>query len=299
MLTWPVASLGWVVTIVQRAAASQQRINEFLHTRPAIQSGKLTPPSFEGGIEFRNVTFTYANSGISAVKNLNFRIPPGSSMGIIGRTGSGKSTIANLILRLLDPDEGAILVDENNLRELDLGWYRSQTGYVAQDVFLFSDTIENNIAFGLKTDHVKQENSEQVRQAAADAAILKNILEFPEDFRTRVGERGITLSGGQKQRISIARAIIRRPAILIFDDCLSAVDTRTEAEILSNLDRVIKKSTTVVISHRISSVRQAGHILVLENGTIVEEGTHETLLKRKGHYYQMHLKQSLEKEVYP
>ncbi len=299
MLTWPVASLGWVVTLIQRAAASQQRINEFLHTKPAISSGPLKPGSLNGGIEFRDVSYSYPNSGIRAVSNLVFRIEPGSSLGIIGRTGSGKSTISNLLLRLLDPGSGKILIDGHDLMNLDLGWYRSHVGYVAQDVFLFSDTIENNIAFGLNNELSDHERSGRIRQAASDAAVLKNILEFPEDFRTKVGERGITLSGGQKQRISIARAVVRKPRLLIFDDCLSAVDTRTEEEILSNLNRVMKQTTTIIISHRISSVRNTGHILVLENGAIAEEGSHAVLINRKGLYYQMHVKQSLEKEVYP
>ena len=297
MLTWPVASLGWVVSIVQRAAASQQRINEFLSTEPAIVSGNLNPFQVKGAIEFHDVTFSYPNSNVNAVERLNFIIPPGQSLAIIGRTGSGKSTIAGLTMRLLDPDRGRILVDGMDLRELNLGSYRSQTGYVAQEVFLFSDTIANNIAFGLNNDFSAKDRDELIIKAAADAVILDNILEFPAQFDTRVGERGITLSGGQKQRIAIARAIIRNPSVLVFDDCLSAVDTKTEEVILNNLNSIMRGKTTLIISHRISSVRHASQILVLDNGVVVEKGTHDELLGLKGLYAQMNEKQSLEEET--
>jgi len=297
MLTWPVASLGWVVSIVQRASASQQRINEFLHTKPAVVSGDVPPFPVKGEIEFRGVSFTYPNSNVKAVDKLDFKIPAGQSLAIIGRTGSGKSTIASLTMRLLDPDSGKILIDGTDLKEMNLGSYRSQTGYVAQEVFLFSDTIANNIAFGL-TDELQGEQREtRIQKAAADSVILGNIMEFPNGFDTRVGERGITLSGGQKQRISIARAIIRNPSILVFDDCLSAVDTKTEEAILNNLNTIMKDKTTLIISHRISSVRHASQILVLDKGTVVEKGTHEELLMRKGLYAQMNEKQSLEEGV--
>ncbi len=297
MLTWPVASLGWVVSIVQRAAASQQRINEFLYTRPAIVSGNEKPADIKGAIEFRDVSFTYPNSNVKAVQNLNFYIPAGESLAIIGRTGSGKSTIASLTMRLLDPGSGSILIDGIDLKKLDLGSYRSQTGYVAQEVFLFSDTIGNNIAFGLTDDLPKEERGTRMLQAAENAVILTNINEFPHKFETRVGERGITLSGGQKQRIAIARAIIRNPSILVFDDCLSAVDTRTEEQILNNLETIMEGKTTLIISHRISSVRRAHQILVLDQGSVVEKGTHEELLNKGGLYAQMHEKQSLEEEI--
>jgi len=299
MLTWPVASLGWVVSIVQRAAASQQRINEFLYTKPNIVSGSNQPVIVKGGITFRDVSFSYPNSTVKAVDNLNFSIPAGHSLAIIGRTGSGKSTIANLTMRLLDPTSGQILIDGTDLKNLNLGSFRSQTGYVAQEVFLFSDTIANNIAFGLNKEIPEREREQRILKAASDAAILGNIMEFPARFETRVGERGITLSGGQKQRISIARAIIRNPSILVFDDCLSAVDTRTEEEILNNLKVLMKGKTTLIISHRISSVRNAAHILVLDNGSIVEQGTHADLLMRKGLYALMNDKQSMEQENVP
>lgn len=299
MLTWPVASLGWVVSIVQRAAASQQRINEFLHTKPHIVSGTLKPVDIKGAIEFRDVTFRYPNSTINAVEKLNFKILPGQSLAITGRTGSGKSTIASLVMRLTDPTSGNIFVDNNDLRHLNLSSYRSQTGYVAQEVFLFSDTIANNIAFGIAGDLPEAQRKDRIHNAAREAAIFENIMEFPGGFDTRVGERGITLSGGQKQRISIARAIIRNPSILVFDDCLSAVDTRTEEKILSNLRKIMKGKTTLVISHRISSVRHADQILVLDQGVIVEKGTHEELLRTKGVYARMNEKQSLEQKIEP
>jgi ATP-binding cassette subfamily B protein len=256
------------------------RINEFLHTRPTIESGETDLHKMKGAIEFRNVSYSYPNSGVKAVQQLSFKIMPGESMAIIGRTGSGKSTIANLLMRLVDPDSGQVLIDGKDLREVNLGSYRSQTGYVAQEVFLFSDTISNNIAFGLTDEILGTDRKHKIEKAAADAVIFDNIQEFPEKFETRVGERGITLSGGQKQRISIARAIIRNPSILIFDDCLSAVDTRTEEKILDNLERIMAGKTTFIISHRISSVRQAGKILVIDEGRVVESGSHHELIAK-------------------
>lgn len=297
MLTWPVASLGWVVSLVQRAAASQQRINEFLKTAPGIQSGDVPVPEFKGNIRFENVTFTYKGAAQPALSNINFEIPAGTSIAITGRTGSGKSTLASLILRMYDPEKGRVLVDGIDLRSVNLYQYRSQTGYVPQEVFLFSDTIANNIAFGIANNHNKEQLQELITKAASDAAILSNINELPAKFETMVGERGITLSGGQKQRVSIARAIIREPALLIFDDCLSAVDTRTEEEILTNLRRVMENRTSIIIGHRISSVRQADKILVLENGVIEEQGTHEELLNARGVYFEMNEKQSLEELI--
>ncbi len=297
MLTWPVASLGWVVSLVQRAAASQQRINEFLKTSPGIQSGDVPFPEFKGNIRFENVTFTYKGAAQPALTNINFEIPAGTSIAITGRTGSGKSTLASLILRMYDPEQGRVLVDGKDLRSVNLYQYRSQTGYVPQEVFLFSDTIANNIAFGITNNNNQEQLQELITRAASDAAILSNINELPAKFETMVGERGITLSGGQKQRVSIARAIIREPSLLIFDDCLSAVDTRTEEEILTNLKRVMENRTSIIIGHRISSVRQADKILVLENGAIVEQGTHDELLSAKGVYFEMNEKQSLEELI--
>lgn len=297
MLTWPVASLGWVVSLVQRAAASQQRINEFLNTPPGIISGTDPIMPFTGNIRFDNVSFTYPGAAVPAVSNLTFEVKAGSSLAITGRTGSGKSTVAALMLRMYDPDSGTILADGKQLSHIDLHQFRSQTGYVPQEVFLFSDSIANNIAFGVADQSDREQLLERIRSAASDAAILSNINELPAGFETMVGERGITLSGGQKQRVSIARAIIRNPSLLIFDDCLSAVDTRTEEEILKNLKRIMEKRTTVIIGHRISSVRHAGRILVMDNGRIVEQGTHSELLALRGTYYEMNEKQALEEQV--
>lgn len=292
-LTWPIASLGWVTSLIQRAAASQTRINEFLQVKPEIQSISNTPVPIEGNIEFRNVSFVYPDSGIKALDNVSFSIPKGSSVAIIGRTGSGKSTIANLICRLYDLETGEIRIDNKNIKELDPAAIRSHIGYAPQEVILFSDTITHNIAFSI--DESEQLES-TVIQAAKDAAIYNNIMSFKEQFETIVGERGITLSGGQKQRISIARAIIKKPQIMIFDDCLSAVDTETEEEILNNLNRLMHNKTSLIISHRISTVKNAETILVLDKGAIIEQGTHRQLLEKQGAYYQLHKMQLLENE---
>lgn len=296
MLTWPVASLGWTVSLVQRAAASQQRINEFLETQPAIISTSESDREIKGDIQFKNVSFTYEGTSRPVLKNISFHIPPGKSLAVIGRTGSGKTTLANLILRLMDVSEGAILVDGTDMRNHNLNNIRSHTGYVPQDVFLFSDTIANNISFGLKGAAREKNLQERVYQAAKDADIYDNITGFREGFETMVGERGITLSGGQKQRISIARAIIKQPEILIFDDCLSAVDTKTEEKILGNLQRVMHGRTTIIIGHRVSSVKNANSIIVLDNGCIIEQGTHHELLNKKGAYAMMYEKQLLEEK---
>ena len=297
MLTWPVASLGWVVSLVQRAAASQQRINEFLHVKPGIVSASNEPFEVKGAIEFKNVSFTYPGGRMPSLTDINFKIEPGQSLAITGRTGSGKSTIAGLILRLNDPTSGTVSIDGVDLKKVNLDALRAQTGFVPQEVFLFSDTIANNIAFGISGAMSKEERDQRIYEAASDAAILNNILEFPNQFETMVGERGITLSGGQKQRISIARAIIRKPAILVFDDCLSAVDTRTEEEIFNNLNRIMKGRTTVIVSHRISSVKGAERIIVLDQGRIAEQGSHAELLALNGIYAEMIEKQSLEEEL--
>lgn len=296
MLTWPVASMGWVTSIVQRAAASQTRINEFLKTTPTIVNQSSEAEEIEGGIEFRNVSFVYPDSGTEALKNVSFKIEPGKSLAIVGRTGSGKSTIAALIARLYDATEGTVLIDGKPIMRVNLDSLRSSIGYVPQEGFLFSDTIAGNIAFGLK-GATEQEQARMVEEAAKDAVVYDNIMAFPQAFETKVGERGITLSGGQKQRISIARAIIRKPSILVFDDCLSAVDTETEEQILSNLRRIMKGRTTVIIAHRISSVKQSDLILVLDHGEIAERGTHAELLEQRGVYFGLYQKQLLEEEV--
>ncbi len=291
-LTWPFAALGWVTSLIQRAAASQERINEFMQTAPAIRNETPEPTPVEGEIEFRNVTYTYAETGITALKNFTFRIPKGKSLGIIGHTGAGKSTVAALLSRMYDIQKGEILIDGKPIKRFNLYDLRSSIGYVPQDVFLFSDTIRNNIAFGLKGE-IKEE---EIIAAAKTAGVYENIIEFPQQFDTLVGERGVTLSGGQKQRISIARAIIKDPRILIFDDCLSAVDTETEDRILSNLSNVMQKKTTLFISHRVSGVRAADHIIFLKGGEISEQGSHRQLLEKNGEYAELHRLQTLEKQ---
>lgn len=283
MLTWPVASIGWVTSIVQRAAASQERINEFLSTDPEIVNTNTEEMLFEGAIEFRDVEFVYPDSGIRALNNVNFKVQPGQTLAIVGKTGSGKSTIATLIGRLFDPTSGEILIDGKNVRELNLDALRAQLGYVPQEAFLFSDTIGNNIRFG--TDGASHDD---VIAAATNAHVHHNITDFPNGYETRVGERGITLSGGQKQRVSIARAIIKDPRILIFDDSLSAVDTETEDIILNSLQKMINRSTTVIISHRISSVKHADRIIVLDKGEVIEQGTHDQLIAEEGAYKSMY-----------
>ncbi len=289
MLTWPVASIGWVTSLVQRAAASQERINEFLQVTPEIQNPTTEPFVLQGKVEFRNVSFIYPDTGIKALDQVSFTIEAGKSLAVIGKTGSGKSTVASLIGRLYDVSNGAIFIDGRDIRELNLYDLRKAIGYVPQEAFLFSDDIARNISFG-----VSNATMEQTEAAAKNAEVHSNIIDFPQAYQTRVGERGITLSGGQKQRISIARAIIKEPRFLIFDDCLSAIDTETEENILSNLKRLIDKRTTLIISHRMSSVKHADEILVLEDGHIAEQGTHENLMKKDGYYKKMYEQQLME-----
>jgi len=290
-LTFPVTMLGWVTTLVQRASASQKRINEFLELKSDIRSGGLVIPSVTGNIRFEKVNFTYQDTGIQALKEVSFEIEAGQFIAIIGRTGSGKSTLANLIMRMYDADTGKILIDGFPLPEVNLNSFRSQVGFVPQEVFLFSDSIRNNIAFGLD-----ELDEDAIVKASKDAAVYHNIMDFELQFGTMLGERGITLSGGQKQRVSIARALIREPKILIFDDCLSAVDTRTEEEILNNLGNVMKGKTSIIIAHRISTIKKADKIIVLDEGRIAEQGTHDELLNMNGLYEEMYQSQLLEEE---
>lgn len=285
-LTWPFASVGWVTSLVQKAEASQERINEFLKTNPEIKNTAPNEHSVSGKISFQNVSFTYPETGITALKNVSFDINPGERIAIVGRTGSGKSSIAQLIMRLFDVTEGKIKIDDKLIQDSHLYSLRSSIGFVPQEVFLFSDSIRNNIRFG-----VESLTEEAMIQAAKDADVHDNIVDFPNGYDTLLGERGINLSGGQKQRISIARAIAKNPSILIFDDCLSAVDTETEENILQALDRIMQGKTSIIIAHRISSVKNADRILVLDKGKIVESGTHEELVSNNGLYALMYEQQ--------
>lgn len=282
-LTWPFASLGWVTSLVQRAAASQERINEFLNTEPKIKNQNPETKKIQGDIEFKNVSFTYPETGITALKNISFHLKKGQTLGITGPVGCGKSTIIQLISRFYENQNGEILIDNIPIKKINLHELRRSTGVVPQEVFLFSDLISNNISFSGDKEFSKKE----IEQAAKDAVVYENIIDFPKQFETMVGERGITLSGGQKQRVSIARAIITEPQILIFDDCLSAVDTETEALILGNLKRVMKDKTSIIISPRISSLKHADTIICLKDGEIVESGSHSELLSLKGEYFNL------------
>jgi ATP-binding cassette subfamily B protein len=294
LLTWPVASLGWVTSLVQRASASQERINEFLNTKSEIVSIENKTTEIKGEVKFDNVTFVYPDSGIKALDKVTFEIREGQTLAILGTTGSGKSTIANLICRMYDVTEGKIVVDKTNIKDYEIQYLRSNVGYVPQEVFLFSDSIRNNIAFGFNENDFEEN---QILEAARDADLLENIERFPNGFETMLGERGITLSGGQKQRVSIARAIIRNPKILILDDSLSAVDTKTENAILQNMQRIMKNRTSIIISHRVSSAKLADYIIFLDEGKIMEQGTHAELLKKQdGLYMQLYEKQ-LHEEV--
>lgn len=292
MLTWPVATVGWVSSIVQQAEASQVRINEFLGQEPEIKNKVQKQTLIKGNISFKNVSFTYDDTNIEALKDVSFEINSGETIGIIGKTGSGKSTILDLIGRLYDVTKGKITIDNIPVENLNLNNLRTAIGYVPQDAFLFSDSIRNNIRFG------KEEASEEeVIAAAKNAVVHKNIIGFTKGYGTVLGERGITLSGGQKQRVSIARAIIKDPKILLFDDCLSAVDTETEEEILNNLNKISKDKTTFIVSHRVSAAKNADKIIVLEDGKIIQQGTHNQLINNEGYYKELYLKQLSEKEI--
>ncbi len=286
MLTWPLIALGWTTSQIQQAEASQARINEFLNIKNDILSEKNLEAEIEGSLSFKNVNFTYPDSGIHALKDFNMEIEPGQSVAILGTTGSGKSTLANLLLRMYDTSTGEIQVDHVNIKDYNIQKLRSQMGYVPQDVFLFSESIENNVKFGSP-----ELSHDAVIQATKDADLYENIMDFEHGFETQIGERGVTLSGGQKQRLSIARAIVREPKILIFDDCLSAVDTNTENIILGNLERIMNNKTSIIISHRVSSAKLAEKIIVLDDGVIVEEGTHVQLISSNGVYKELYDKQ--------
>ena len=291
MLTWPVAVVGWVTSIVQQAEVSQRRINEFLQETPDIRNYQQKATPVIGKIEFKNVSFTYEDTDIQALKEVSFTIDQGKTLAVLGKTGSGKSTIAALIPRMYDVTEGEILIDDRPIKDLNLKDLRESIGFVPQDAFLFSDSIKNNIRIGKEAA-----DDQEIRKAAKSAYILHNIENFQNGFDTMVGERGVTLSGGQKQRVSIARALIADPEILIFDDCLSAVDTETEEVILRNLDEATKGKTTVIISHRTSSVKNADHIIVLDEGHVVQSGTHDELISQSG-YYQEIYNQQLEERL--
>ena len=291
MLTWPIASMGWVMALIQRASASQKRLDEFLSLQPKIINPNNEKHAIVGDVEFHNVSFAFSNTGITALKNISFHLKAGEKMAVIGRTGAGKSTIANLFTRVFDVTEGSILLDGIDIRSINLHELREQVGVVPQDVLLFSDTVTNNIAFGNDTiDPIL------AKEFADRASVGDEILRLQHGYDTMVGERGVMLSGGQKQRISIARALIKSPSVLVLDDCLSAVDARTEHKILQQFNEVLKEKTVIVITHRIFTLIQFDKIIVLDKGKIVEEGTHDQLILKKGLYYQLfELQQSEEK----
>lgn len=292
ILTWPVAIVGWVTSIVQTAEASQQRINEFLEEEPEIQNKNTEPTEIEGDIEFKNVSLTYEDTNIEALKDISFKVESGETIAFIGKTGSGKSSIVNLVSRLYDATKGEVYVDGKLIQDINLDSLRDQIGFVPQDPFLFSETIAENIKFG-KEDATEEE----IIQAAKDAVVHENIIDFKEGYETILGERGVTLSGGQKQRVSIARAIIKNPKVLVFDDCLSAVDTETEEKILKNLNKVSSSKTTFIISHRVSSAKNADKIIILDNGKIIQQGTHNQLINQEGYYKELYQEQLVEKDL--
>ena len=292
MLTWPVASLGWISSMVQEAEASQKRINEFLKTEPEIQNNNPEKSIIEGNIAFNNVTFTYEDTNITALKNVSFNINKGETLAILGKTGSGKSTILSLISRLYDVEQGTVTIDNTNIKELNLYDLRNSIGFVPQDAFLFSDTIKNNIKFG-----DEDATDEEVIAVAKKAVVHDNIAAFNKAYETILGERGITLSGGQKQRVSIARAMIKDAPVLLLDDSLSAVDTETEEAILNNLMDFCRDKTTIIVSHRVSSAKNADRIIILEDGEIIQQGTHNQLVNQAGYYKELYIKQLSEKEI--
>ena len=287
MLTWPVATVGWVTSIVQQAEASQKRINTFLQQKPSIENGFSTKKITHGQLSFEQVSFTYPDTGIKALNDISFELKEGETLGIVGKTGSGKSTLLDLIARLYDPTEGNVIIDNQNANAYTLNNLREVIGYVPQNPFLFSESIEDNIRFGKNDASI-----EEIVEAAKNAAVHNNIKGFKDGYKTLLGERGVTLSGGQIQRISISRALIKDPIILLFDDCLSAVDADTEEKILAHLNRISQDKTTCIVSHRVSSVKNADKIIVLKEGEIIQQGTHKELLKKAGHYRELAEKQS-------
>lgn len=291
MLTWPVAVVGWVTSMVQQADASQKRINEFLQEEPEIQNNSTKTFNCEGNIEFKNVSITYDDTRIEALKNISFSVKKGETVAFLGKTGAGKSSIVNLVSRLYDVNSGLITIDAIPIKEINLTDLRKAIGFVPQDPFLFSDSISNNIKFGYN-----KATTQEIINAAKKAVVHQNIVDFKDGYNTILGERGVTLSGGQKQRVSIARAIIKNPQILIFDDCLSAVDTETEERILTNLEDLSKNKTTFIISHRVSSAKNADKIIILDGGEIIQQGSHNQLINQKGYYKELYEQQLLEKE---
>ena len=291
MLTWPFASVGWVSSLIQRAAASQKRINEFINITDKVLNNGTEKLEQIFKVEFKDINFKYPNSDDYVLKNINFKLNAGMSLGIFGKTGAGKSSLVQLLCRLYEPSEGEIFINDISYKKIELNAYRKKIGYVPQDVFLFSDSIENNIAFGLNKEDF---NKDEIKTAAESAGLLNEIETFNDSFQTKIGERGVTLSGGQKQRVSIARVLFRKPQLLIFDDCLSAVDSQTSKKIQHSLNKNSSKKISIHISHKINNISNCNHILVLENGEIVDQGNHESLLKSKGFYYDIFKKQQLE-----
>ena len=291
MLTWPFASVGWVSSLIQRAAASQKRINEFINITDKVLNNGTEKLEQIFKVEFKDINFKYPNSDDYVLKNINFKLNAGMSLGIFGKTGAGKSSLVQLLCRLYEPSEGEIFINDISYKQIELNAYRKKIGYVPQDVFLFSDSIENNIAFGLNKEDF---NEDEIKTAAESAGLLNEIETFNDSFQTKIGERGVTLSGGQKQRVSIARVLFRKPQLLIFDDCLSAVDSQTSKKIQHSLNKNSSKKISIHISHKINNISNCNHILVLENGEIVDQGNHESLLKSKGFYYDIFKKQQLE-----
>ena len=291
MLTWPFASVGWVSSLIQRAAASQKRINEFINITDKVLNNGTEKLEQIFKVEFKDINFKYPNSDDYVLKNINFKLNAGMSLGIFGKTGAGKSSLVQLLCRLYEPSEGEVFINDISYKQIELNAYRKKIGYVPQDVFLFSDSIENNIAFGLNKEDF---NEDEIKTAAESAGLLNEIETFNDSFQTKIGERGVTLSGGQKQRVSIARVLFRNPQLLIFDDCLSAVDSQTSKKIQQSLHKNSSKKISIHISHKINNISNCNHILVLENGEIVDQGNHESLLKSKGFYYDIFKKQQLE-----